>query len=310
MPLRIIFMGTPDFAVPTLEGLAESNHEIVAVYSQPPRPAGRGMEPRKSPVHQKAEQLGIKVHTPTSLRSDQDQSEFAALKPDVAVVVAYGLLLPKSILDIPVFGCYNGHASLLPRWRGAAPIQRSIMAGDATTGVMVMKMEEGLDTGPVALTAKVTIDENMTAGELHDDLMAVGADLMVVAMAQLEDGTLKTQRQSNEGVTYASKIHKTECRIDWNRPARDVHNHIRGLSPFPGAWCEMELAGKTTRIKVLSTRLSANSGNPGEALDAQLNIGCATGSIIVNRLQKAGKQAVNANEFLLGNSVPKGSGVS
>src|SRR5690606_16876340 len=245
MPLRLIFMGTPEFSVPTLRALAATGHEIAAVYTQPPRPAGRrGLELTKSPVHEAAEELGIPVRTPQSLKSTEEQEVFRTLDADAAVVVAYGLLLPRPILEGTRLGAYNGHASLLPRWRGAAPIQRAIMAGDRETGMMIMKMDEGLDTGPIALTEKVTIGSEMTAGELHDRLKEVGARLMVEAMAKLEEGTLNLTPQGSQGAIYARKIDKSESRIVWSRAAGEVHNHIRGLSPFPGAWCGMRIGGR------------------------------------------------------------------
>ncbi|MEK1865766.1 MAG: methionyl-tRNA formyltransferase, partial [Ensifer adhaerens] len=251
MSLRIIFMGTPEFSVPTLAALAEAGHQIVAVYTQPPRPGGRrGLDLQKSPVHQAAELLGIPVLTPVNFKDEADRQTFRDFDADVAVVVAYGLLLPEAILTGTKLGCYNGHASLLPRWRGAAPIQRAIMAGDHETGMMVMKMEKGLDTGPVALTKTVQIGETMTGGELHDRLMQVGASLMREAMAKLEADDLPLTVQAEDGVVYAQKISKTETRIDFTRPAREVHDHIRGLSPFPGAWFELEIAGRPERIKV------------------------------------------------------------
>lgn len=249
MALRIIFMGTPDFSVATLKALHAAGHKIVAAYSQPPRPGGRrGLDLQKSPVHQAAEDLGIEVRHPPNFRETADREAFVALGADVAVVVAYGLLLPEAILSGARLGAYNGHASLLPRWRGAAPIQRAIMAGDAETGVMVMKMDKGLDTGPVALTRKVTIAPDMTAGELHDTLSLIGAEAMVEAMAKLEAGALHTVDQLGEGVLYAAKIDKGESRVDFTRPAVEVHNHIRGLSPFPGAWTEVEVNGKPERV--------------------------------------------------------------
>ncbi|TIR96024.1 MAG: methionyl-tRNA formyltransferase, partial [Mesorhizobium sp.] len=252
MPLRVIFMGTPEFSVPTLSAIAEAGHEIAAVYTQPPRAAGRrGLELTPSPVQREAERLGLEVRTPTSLKAETEQQAFAGLRADVAVVVAYGLLLPEPVLEATRLGCLNGHASLLPRWRGAAPIQRAIMAGDVETGMMVMRMEEGLDTGPVALVEKCAIGPDMTAGELHDLLMARGASLMVDALAQLGINCLTFAPQATEGVTYARKIDKSETRVDWTRPAGEVHNHIRGLSPFPGAWCEVEIGGRVERLKLL-----------------------------------------------------------
>lgn len=262
--MRIIFMGTPDFSVPTLRALHAAGHDIVACYTQPPRPAGRrGLSLRKSPVHEAAEALGIEVRTPKTLKAADEQAAFSALGADVAVVVAYGLLLPKPILEGTRLGCFNGHASLLPRWRGAAPIQRAIMAGDTETGMMIMKMDEGLDTGPVAMTEKVAIGPDMTAGELHDALSRTGASLMVRAMAALEQGVLELVPQPDDGVTYAAKIAKDETRVDWAGDGADIHNHIRGLSPFPGAWCEMRFGGKWERVKLLASTQAPGSGKPG-----------------------------------------------
>ncbi|MCJ8507970.1 methionyl-tRNA formyltransferase [Rhizobium lemnae] len=307
MALRIIFMGTPDFSVPTLKALAKAGHEIVAVYSQPPRPGGRrGLDLQKSPVHQAAEELGIPVFNPVNFKDPEDRLIFRALNADVAVVVAYGLLLPVEILEGTRLGAYNGHASLLPRWRGAAPIQRAIMAGDAKTGMMVMKMEKGLDTGPVALTREVAVGATMTAGELHDILMEQGAEAMVEAMARLEDGDLPLVTQAEDGVLYASKIEKSETRIDFTRPAIEVHNHIRGLSPFPGAWFEVELGGRPERIKVLSSEMADGNGQPGEVLDDRLSIACGYGAVRLTRLQKAGGKPLDAQEFLHGTQLPPG----
>lgn len=308
MPLNLIFMGTPEFSVATLKALHEAGHKIVAVYTQPPRPAGRrGLELTKSPVHPVAEELGIPVFTPVSLKSEEEQRRFRDLNADAAVVVAYGLLLPKPILEGTRLGAYNGHASLLPRWRGAAPIQRAIMAGDAETGMMIMKMDEGLDTGPVALTRVVKINPDMTAGELHDALKETGAALMVEAMAALASGDLRLTPQAGEGATYARKISKEETRIDWTRPGRDVHNHIRGLSPMPGAWCEMELGGRLERVKVLrSTRVDDMGGEPGEVLDDFLTVACGTGAVRLLELQRAGGKVVTAADFLRGAPVKKG----
>jgi methionyl-tRNA formyltransferase len=310
MALRIIFMGTPDFSVATLTALAEAGHEIVAVYSQPPRPAGRrGLELVNSPVHQAAEKLGIPVFTPVNFRDGADRDAFRALKADVAVVVAYGLLLPEAILTGTRLGCYNGHASLLPRWRGAAPIQRAIMAGDSETGMMVMKMDKGLDTGPVALTARVAIGDTMTAGALHDALMQAGGALMAEAMARLEANNLPLTPQAAEGVLYAAKIDKAETRIDFSRPAKDVHNHIRGLSPFPGAWFELPVAGKPERVKVLaSERADETSAKPaGTVLDDRMTIACGDGGAVrLARLQKAGGKPLDAADFLRGTQVAPG----
>ena len=307
MPLRIIFMGTPDFSVPVLKALHAAGHEIVAVYSQPPRPAGRrGLELKASPVHEAAEALGIEVRTPVNFKAEDDREAFRALNADVAVVVAYGLLLPKAILEGTRLGCYNGHASLLPRWRGAAPIQRAIMAGDAETGMMVMKMDVGLDTGPVALTARVAIGETMTAGELHDALSEAGARLMVEAMAKLEAGDLPLTPQAEEGVLYAAKISKEETHIDFSKPAKDVHSHIRGLSPFPGAWFEAEVGGKLERIKVLASAPAEGSGAAGTVIGEDATIACSDGAVRLVRLQKAGGKPLPATEFLRGTPLPLG----
>jgi methionyl-tRNA formyltransferase len=301
MPLRIIFMGTPEFSVATLRAIAEAGHEIACVYTQPPRPAGRrGLELTPSPVQRQAEQLGVEVRTPLSLKASAEQEAFRLLDADVAVVVAYGLLLPPQILQGTRLGCYNGHASLLPRWRGAAPIQRAIMAGDEETGMMIMKMGEGLDTGPVAMTQRIPIGPDMTAGELHDRLMEEGAALMVEALARLEQGDLPLAPQATEGVTYASKIDKAETRIDWSRPAVEVHNHIRGMSPFPGAWCEMEAGAKTERLKILRSTLAEGAGESGEVLDNQLTIACGSGAVRLLQVQRAGGKPVRAEEFLRG----------
>ena len=301
MPLRVIFMGTPDFAAATLAAIAGAGHAVAAVYTQPPRPAGRrGLELTKSPVHRLAESLGVEVHTPVSLKGEDEQAAFHDLKADVAVVVAYGLLLPKAILEGTRLGAYNGHASLLPRWRGAAPIQRAIMAGDAETGMMVMKMDEGLDTGPVALAQRVAIGPDMTAGELHDALSVAGARLMVEALAGLEAGTLRLTPQDPDGATYARKISKEETRIDWRLPAADVHNRIRGLSPFPGAWCEMPAAGGAERVKLLRSTLAQGGGVPGAILDDRLAIACGEGAVRLVELQRAGGRPVDAAAFVRG----------
>ncbi|MEL7429431.1 MAG: methionyl-tRNA formyltransferase [Pseudomonadota bacterium] len=304
MPLRIVFMGTPDFSVPSLVELAGHGHEIVACYSQPPRPAGRrGLELRKSPVHEMAEQLGIPVHTPVSLRDVTEQEVFAAHDADVAVVIAYGLILPEQVLNAPRLGCYNGHASLLPRWRGAAPIQRAIMAGDQETGVCIMKMDQGLDTGPVALEERIAIGADMTASELHDRLSRLNADLMVRTMAALERGSLKLTPQPDSGIEYASKISKEETRINWDLPAKQVHDHIRALSPFPGAWCEMRIGDTLQRVKVLSSQEATGNGTPGERLEGDLVIACGEGAVNLLRVQRAGKQAQDADEFIRGTRV-------
>jgi len=307
MSLRIIFMGTPDFSVPALSALLEAGHEVIAVYSQPPRPGGRGMSPKKSPVHQRAQLAGINVYCPASLKGEKEQAEFISLDADIAIVVAYGLILPQAILDAPRLGCYNGHASLLPRWRGAAPIQRAIEAGDGESGVMIMQMEAGLDTGPVLISEKVSIPNHMTAGELHDELAGLTGKLVVKVVAELESGPVKLVAQNAEGMIYAKKLDKSETRINWNQPARQVHNHIRAMSPFPGAWCEINLGGKPTRVKILSATLDSGEGVPGVVLDNQLTIACAKGAIRPVRLQKAGKKASDLSQFLLGNNVEIGS---
>ncbi|GBE44337.1 methionyl-tRNA formyltransferase [bacterium BMS3Bbin10] len=307
MPLRIIFMGTPDFAVPCLSELIGAGHEVASVYTQPPRAAGRGQKERLSPVHVFAQNTGLPVVTPRSLKDAAVQREFAALGADAAVVVAYGLILPKPVLEASGHGCLNLHGSLLPRWRGAAPIQRAIMAGDTETGVMVMRMDEGLDTGPVCLAERVAIGANETAGELHDTLARAGADLMVRALAALERGSLVCTRQAREGVTYASKIEKNETRIRWDRPAAQVHNHIRALSPFPGAWFELETNGGTERVKVLRSAIGAGEGVPGEVLDEQLTIACAKGAVRLTRLQRAGRKPMGGREFLRGQAIAPGT---
>lgn len=303
MPLRLIFMGTPDFAVPTLRALAERGHEIVAVYTREAKPAGRGMKLQPTPVEQEARKLGIPVLTPKTLRTAEAAAEFAAFQADAAVVVAYGMILPQAILDAPKFGCFNLHGSLLPRWRGAAPINRAIMAGDAESGVMVMKMDVGLDTGDVAMTARLPITETMTAVDLHDALAPLGAALMADAMAALERGELSFVKQSEDGVTYAAKIDKAEARIDWSKPAAEVLRHIHGLSPFPGAWCELPIDGEPVRIKLLRCEAARGGGEPGALLGDDLTIACGDGAIRVLQLQRAGKQPMSAEQFLRGTPV-------
>jgi methionyl-tRNA formyltransferase len=307
MPLKIVFMGTPEFSVPVLDAVVAAGHGVVAVYSQPPRPAGRGMAEVKSPVHRRAEALDIPVRTPTNFKSEDDRQGFAALGADAAVVVAYGLLLPKSVLDATRLGCFNVHASKLPRWRGAAPIQRAIMAGDTATAVNIMRMERGLDTGPVCLGRDVAIPPDMTAGELHDVLSKLGAELMVEALDKLRAGELTCVQQPSDGATYATKIDKGEARIDFSRPAREVADHIRGLSPFPGAWFEIGLGGKAERIKVLLAVVAEGSAEHGTLLDDQLTIACGEGAIRVEKLQRAGKQPMTAADFLRGTRLPAGS---
>lgn len=297
--MRVVFMGTPEFSVPTLTEIVSSGHEVVAVYTRAPKPAGRGQAERKSPVHEAAEGFGIPVFTPKSLKGLDEQGVFALHDADIAVVVAYGLLLPKAILEAPRMGCLNLHGSLLPRWRGAAPIQRAVMAGDSQTGVMVMQMDEGLDTGAVAVGEVIPIGPDMTSGELHDQMMRVGADLMGRALAALERGSLDFKPQPEDGTTYAKKIEKAESRIDWSRPAGEVHNHIRGLSPFPGAWFEVELGGKPVRVKVLRSSLAEGSGAPGTVL-GDLTIACGSGAVRLVQVQREGKSAMDAATFLRG----------
>lgn len=300
--MRIVFLGTPEFAVPTLNALVGRGHDIAAVYTRPPAAAGRGMAERRSPVHEAAEKLGLPVLHPGNLKSEA-ATTFRDHHADVGVVVAYGLLLPKAILDAPKFGCLNLHASLLPRWRGAAPIARAIMAGDHETGTTVMKMDEGLDTGPVALSERVAIGLDMTAGELHDKLAVSGADLMARALATLARGALEFKPQAAAGVTYAKKIEKGETRIDWSKPWKEVHDHIRGLSPFPGAWFQIGDA----RVKVLHSTRGHGSGAPGTVLDDRLSIACKTGAVRLLEVQRAGARAMRAEEFLRGTPVKAGT---
>ncbi|WP_170601576.1 methionyl-tRNA formyltransferase [Ruegeria arenilitoris] len=299
--MRVIFMGTPEFSVPVLDALVQAGHEIAAVYCQPPRPAGRGKKDRPTPVHARAEALGLPVRHPTSLKSPEEQAAFAALKADVAVVVAYGLILPQPILDAPRHGCLNIHASLLPRWRGAAPIHRAIMAGDAETGVCIMQMEAGLDTGPVLLRQATPIGPEETTAQLHDRLSAMGADLIVQALDRLPE--LTPEPQPEVGVTYAAKIDKAEARVDWSRPAVEVDRQIRGLSPFPGAWTQIE----GERVKLLASRLSDGQGMPGEVLDDALRVACGTGAVELLRLQRAGKATQDRETFLRGWPIPAGT---
>jgi methionyl-tRNA formyltransferase len=305
--MRIVFMGTPDFAVPTLAEIVGAGHEVVCVYSQPPREAGRGLAMRLSAVHAFAETLRLAVETPVSLKDEAVQRAFAAHGADVAVVVAYGLLLPAAVLEAPRHGCLNLHASLLPRWRGAAPIQRAVMAGDRETGVVVMRMEAGLDTGPVCVAERVAVGADMTAGELHDALAGTGASLMVRALSALERDALDCVPQARDGVTYAAKIDKAETRIDWSRPAAEIHNRIRGLSPFPGAWFELRHGGKPARVKVLRSALADGEGAPGEVLDAAFTVACRTGAVRLVSVQRAGKGAMSGEAFLRGTAVPPGT---
>ena len=299
--MRVVFMGTPEFSVPVLDALVQAGHDIAAVYCQPPRPAGRGKKPRPTPVQARAEALGLSVRHPVSLKGAEEQAAFAALNAEVAVVVAYGLILPQAILDAPARGCLNIHASLLPRWRGAAPIHRAILSGDAETGICIMQMEAGLDTGPVLLREATPIGPQETTAALHDRLSAMGARLITTALDRLD--TLTPDRQPDEGVTYAAKIDKAEARIDWTRPAEDIDRQVRGLSPFPGAWTDLN----GERIKLLASRLADGQGTPGQTLTDHLTIACGTGAIEILRLQRAGKGAQDQDDFLRGRPVPAGT---
>src|SRR6266571_5521453 len=308
MPLRLIFMGTPDFSVPTLLELVAHGHEIVAVYTRAPKPGGRrGLQLQPTPVEEAARKLGVPVLTPKTLKTPEALDAFRAFDADAAVVVAYGMILPQAILDAPKLGCYNLHASLLPRWRGAAPINRAIMAGDAETGVMVMKMDVGLDTGDVAMAERLAISDTMTASDLHDSLAPLGGDLMVRAMGALERGKLQLTRQSDQGVTYAATIEKAEARIDWNKPARAVLRHVHGLSPFPGAWCEIPIEGEPARVKILRCAMVVGSGVPGDVLDDHLSVACREGALRVLQLQRAGKAPMRAEDFLRGTPLKAGA---
>jgi methionyl-tRNA formyltransferase len=304
--MRLIFMGTPDFAVPTLIELAARGHEIAAVYTRAAKPAGRGMDLQRTPIEREARQLALPVRTPKTLKDDDEQKIFHAHNADAAVVVAYGLILPKPILEAPRLGCFNVHASLLPRWRGAAPINRAIMAGDAESGVTIMKMDEGLDTGAMAMAERAAIGADMTAGELHDALSRVGADLMLRVLAAAERDSLSLTPQPANGVTYAEKISKTETRTDWTKPWKQVHDHIRGLSPFPGAWFELD----GVRVKVLRSIRGESAGPPGILLDNRLTVACGDGAVQLVQVQRAGRQPMSADEFLRGTPVKAGARVA
>ncbi len=304
MPLRLVFMGTPDFAVPTLRALVAAGHDIAAVYTRAAKPAGRrGLELQPSPIEREARQLGLPALTPKTLKDEAAQATFRAHKADAAVVVAYGLILPRPILEAPRLGCFNVHASLLPRWRGAAPINRAIMAGDTESGVTIMRMDEGLDTGAMVLAKRTPIAPDMTAGDLHDALAPLGAALMARVLAELERGALALTPQPDEGVTYAAKIGKEETRIDWTRPWRQVHDHIRGLSPFPGAWFELD----GTRVKALRSTKGEGNGAPGAVLDDSLTIACGSGAVRLTEVQRASKQPMSAEAFLRGTPVKAGN---
>ncbi|MEM1371740.1 MAG: methionyl-tRNA formyltransferase [Pseudomonadota bacterium] len=318
MPMRIIFMGTPEFSVPTLHASLDAGHQVAAVYTQPPRAAGRGQTERRSPVHEAAIAASLPVHTPLNFKAARDLDQFSSYQADVAVVIAYGLLLPHPVLAAPAHGCLNMHASRLPRWRGAAPIQRAIMAGDAGTAAMVMRMELGLDTGPVCISEDVEIGPDTTAGELHDTLKVAGACVMVSALAKLAAGELTFTPQPDEGVTYAKKIEKSEARICFDRPASDVHNHIRGLSPFPGAWFEVTVNNRHERIKVIRSKLLdgaplADAPVPGTVVQStpHLDIACQDGrSVRLVTVQRAGKRACGAEDMLRGCPIPVGTQLS
>ncbi len=305
--MRIAFLGTPDFAVTCLAELVASGHEIVCVYSQPPAPRGRGQDLKPSPVHAFAEGLGLPVRTPVSMKTPEEIEAFKALDLDAAVVVAFGQILVKDVLEAPTHGCFNLHASLLPRWRGAAPIQRAIMAGDPVTGVQVMRMSEGLDEGPILMSEQVAIAADDTAASLHDKLAAVGARLLPVALAAIEREVVQETPQSEDGVTYAKKIKSAEARIDWSRPAAEVDRHIRGLSPFPGAWFEAPSEKGPVRVKALLSRVEPASGVAGTALDDALLIACGEGSIRLLKAQREGKGVQDAQTFTRGFPVPAGT---
>jgi methionyl-tRNA formyltransferase len=308
MPLRLIFMGTPEFSVPTLRALHEAGHDIAAVYTRAPKPGGRrGLALQPTPVEQEARRLGLAVLTPRTLKTPQAQGEFRAHQADAAVVVAYGMILPQAILDAPKRGCYNLHASLLPRWRGAAPLNRAIMAGDAEAGVMVMKMDVGLDTGDIAMAESIAISDAMTVSDLHDALARIGADLMVRAIAALERGALQLTKQPDEGITYAAKIEKAEAQIDWSRPAHEVLRHIHGLSPFPGAWSEVEVDGAPVRLKILRVEPADGAGASGTVLDDQLTVACGAGAVRILELQRAGRGPMKSAEFLRGTPLRAGA---
>jgi methionyl-tRNA formyltransferase len=307
MSLRIVFMGTPDFAVPTLVELVGSGHEVAAIYTRPAKPAGRrGLELSPSPIEREARRFNLPVLTPAALRIAEAEAGARGHGADVGIVVAYGAILPRPILEAFPLGCFNLHASLLPRWRGAAPIHRAIMAGDRETGVMVMKMEEGLDTGPIALAERIAIGDDDTAGDLHDRLARLGADLMVRVLAALERGSLDLTPQPQAGVTYAAKNAKEEARIDWTLPWQEVHNRIRGLSPIPGAWLEVIGEGGSVRVKLLRSTRGEGAGAPGTVLDDHLTIACGAGAVRITDLQRAGRQPMKAAEFLRGTSLPPG----
>lgn len=305
--LRLAFMGTSEFAVPTLSELMAAGHDVAAVFTQPPRPAGRGCSVKKSPIHQLADDFDLEVRHPASLKDSAEQDAFTALNLDVAVVAAYGLLLPKSILNTPRLGCLNVHASLLPRWRGAAPIQRAIMAGDTETGISIMQMDEGLDTGGIVLAERIPINDDATVVSLSDELAFLGADLLLRALTALSCGTLTVTPQDHAKATYANKIDKGETRIDWSRPASELNCLIRGLSPRPGAWFELPRGSKSVRVKVVRARTVDAKGNPGTVLDDALTVACGEGALALVSLQREGKKILTAQQFLCGLALPAGT---
>jgi len=301
--LRVAFLGTPEFSVPALEALLVAGYDIVAVYCQPPRPAGRGQKPRPSPVQSYAESQGLTVRTPKSLKSPEEQKNFTDLASDVAIVVAYGLILPAAILAAPKHGCVNIHASLLPRWRGAAPIQRAILAGDRETGVAIMQMDEGLDTGAVLAQEAVPIGDDTTAEDLHDTLAALGARMVVEVLPKLAAGTITARPQPEQGVTYAEKLRKEEAHLDWSRSAEELHRMIRAFTPWPGAWTHLE----GTRVKVLEAEVVEGAGAPGEVLDSEATVACGKDALRLRVLQRAGKAPMDVEFFLRGTAMPPGT---
>lgn len=308
--MRIVFFGTPDFAVPALRAVHGAGHRIAAVYTRPPRPAGRGMALRKSPVHEAADALGLDVRVPQNLKSADEQTRLSALEADAGVVVAYGLILPAPVLDATEHGLFNIHASLLPRWRGAAPINRAVMAGDTDGGVSIMRVTEGLDEGPVCLVKRVGIGPDMTAGDLHDALANLGAEAMVACLSSLQSGTLRCEAQNAAEATYAAKLTNAETRIDWTRSAQGVHNHIRGLAPYPGAWFEVPLGQKRERVKALASEITDGDAPAGTVLDEHLAIACAEGAVRLTRVQRAGKKPMSATDFLRGVDLAPGMRLS
>ncbi len=303
MALRLIFMGTPDFAVPSLAALIDAGYDVAQVYTRPPRQTGRGKHVRPTPVHESATRLGIAVRTPETLRAEEEHRFLTSLNPDAITVVAYGVLLPRPVLGIPQLGCLNVHASLLPRWRGSAPIQRALMAGDTESGVSIMLMDEGLDTGPVYLQRRIPVSPDETAGSLHDRLAQLGAESIVESLSKLPEGTLKPTVQSEEDATYARKIERSEREIDWQRSADEIDCQIRALAPAPGAWFRHD----GERIKVFAcTKMNESSGMPGEILDDLLTVACGDGALRLDRIQREGRRAMDAHAFLRGQSLPTG----